>query len=85
MDSPVYTKYHQEYLSQDEFIAVVHTEVWNHCFQNHPTVRERYWNSDEWQKALSDEYNRYSKDCKNETDWDLAINAVMCEFDLMCE
>ena len=41
------------------------------------------WATDEWQQDLKDEYDRYSKSCKNETDWDLAVNAVMFEFSLL--
>ena len=85
MDTTVYTKYHKEHMTFDEFVAAVHTEVWDHCFQNHPIGRERYWNSEEWQAVLPKAYARYSKVNINETDWDLAVNAVMCEFDLMCE
>ena len=83
MDTPVCTKYHKEHMTYEEFVTAVHTEVDNHCSEYTEASRNKHWNSEEWQTILPEEYARYSESCQNETDWDLAVNAVMCEFGLI--
>lgn len=85
MDKPVYNKYHKEHMTFEEFVSCVRADVDEGCsYEPSPGYNDRYWNSAEWQEVLVEAYDRYSKSCKNETDWDLAVNAVMCEFSLMC-
>lgn len=84
MNEPVYTKYHKEHMSFEEFKECVHKDIKECCDDEpYPYYNETYWLTDEWQQDLEDEYDRYSKTCKNETDWDLAVNAVMFEFSLL--
>ena len=42
-----------------------------------------FWDSEEWQEGILKEYNRFAKSCKTEEDWDLAVNIVSMEFDMM--
>ena len=84
MNEPVYTKYHKSNMTFEEFKDCVHNDIKLGCYDEpYPYFNETYWATDEWQQDLKDEYDRYSKSCKNETDWDLAVNAVMFEFSLL--